>query len=61
MGGSAENPILHNEEEEKENSPPTTTTPVSDRTTRLSALLRNRPFGIGIENVADYVCRSFFQ
>ena len=52
MGGSAENPILHDEEEDKENSPPTTT--VSERPTRHPALLRSRPFRTRIENVPDY-------
>ena len=40
MRGSAENPILLDEEEGKDNSPPTTT-PVSERPTRLPALLRS--------------------
>ena len=60
MGGSAGNHILPDEEEVKENSPPTTTAPVSERPSRLPALLRSRPFGTRIENVPDYVYRNLF-
>ena len=39
-GGSAKNTILLDEEEDKKNSPPTT--PVSEKLTRLPAMLRSR-------------------
>ena len=55
MGGSAQNPILLCEEEDEENSPPPSTTPVSERRTRILALLKSRPFGRRIENVPNYV------
>ena len=60
VGGSAENPMLLNEEEVKENSPPTTTAPVSERPSRLPALLRSRPFGTRTEFVPDYVFINLF-
>ena len=60
MGSSAENPILLEEKEDKENSPPTTT-PVSERPTRLPALLRSRPFGTRIKNVLEDVYRNLFN
>ena len=61
LGCSEENPILLDEEEDKENSAPPTTTPVSERPTRLPALLRSCPFGTRTENVPDYVYKNLFQ
>ena len=52
-------PIVLGEEKDKENAPPTT--PVSERPTEPPRLLRSCPFGARIENVLDYVYRSFFQ
>ena len=59
MRGSAENSILLDEEEDKENSPPTTT--VSERPTRLPALLRNRSFATRIEIAHDFAFRNLFH
>ena len=55
--GSVENPIVLDEEQDKENTTPTT--PVSERPTEPPRLLRSRAFGARIENVPDYVYRSF--
>ena len=60
IGGSAEDPILHDEEEEKENFPPPTT-PVLERPTQPPALLRSRLFGTRIENVPDFVIENCFN
>ena len=57
MAGSAENRILFDEEKDNESSPPTT--PISERPTRPTSLLRNRPFGIRKDKVPDYVYRIF--
>ena len=59
MWGSAENSIQLDEEEQKENSPPTT--PVSERPTRLPALLESLPFVTRRENLTANVYWILFQ
>ena len=58
----AENLILIDEQQDKEKSPPPLpTTPVSERKTQTPVLMRSRPFGTGLENVPESVCRNMFQ
>ena len=59
--GSVENPIVLNEEEDKETSPPPPSTLESFRPTQPPGLQKSRAFGARIENVPEYVYRSFFQ
>ena len=54
MGSMDKNPILTDEEKDKENSPPHPTSPVSERPTQTPVLMRNCPFGTGIEIVPVY-------
>ena len=62
MEGSIENPIVLEEEEDKENAPPPTpSTPVSVRPAEIPRLQRSCAFGARVENVPDFVHRSFFQ
>ena len=60
MEGSVEKPIVLDEEEDKENTPPPST-PESVRPTDPPRLQRICPFGLGKENVPDYVYRNLFQ
>ena len=59
-GSTAANPINVHDEEDKENSAPTTSTPESERRNEPPRLLRNRPFGIRLENVPDSVYTTLF-
>ena len=61
MKRSVENPIVLDEEEDKEIAPPPPSTPESVRATEPPKLQRSRAFGARIENVPDYVFRSFFH
>ena len=57
--GAAEKPLLLDKEEVEEKS--SSSTPVSERPTRLCALLRSRPVGTRIENVLGYVRGTSFN
>ena len=59
MGALVENPNLLDKEGDYNNLPPIT--PVSERPNRPPALLRSCPFRTRIQNVSDFVYRSFFQ
>ena len=57
----AENPILIDREQGKKISPPLPTTLVSGRPTQPLVLIRNCPFGTGIEKVLIYNYSNLFE